>query len=163
MVRLTPLRTDFSASDVADLLISQVFKHHGLPTELVTDRDTRFTLAFFRRLMEKWEVKHKMSTSFHPQADGQIEVMNRTLEDYLRAFTRDGQDRWDEMLTMAEFAMNNAVNSSTGETLFFLNSGRHPVTPNIQEFSSWLAQVKTPREGYEHFVIDSSEDKFWLC
>ena len=85
--------------------------------------------------------------------------MNRTLEDYLRAFTRDGQDRWDEMLTMAEFAMNNAVNSSTGETPFFLNYGRHPVTPNIQEFGSRLAQVNTPREGYEHFVIDSPADQ----
>ena len=90
MVRLAPLRTDFSASDVVDLLVSQVFRHHGLPTELVTDRDMRFTLAFFRQLMEKWEVKQKMSTSFHPQTDGQTEVMNRTLEDYLRAFTRDG-------------------------------------------------------------------------
>ena len=65
MVRLTPLRTDFSASNVIDLLISQVFRHHGLPTKLVTDRDTRFTSAFFRRLTEKWEVKQKMSTSFH--------------------------------------------------------------------------------------------------
>ena len=53
MVQLTLLRTDFSASDIADLLISQVFRHHGLPTELVTDRDMRFTSAFFRRLTEK--------------------------------------------------------------------------------------------------------------
>ena len=70
MVRLVPLRTDFSASNVVDLLISQVFGHHSLPTKLVTDRDTRFTLAFFYRLTEKWEVKQKMSTSFHPQTDG---------------------------------------------------------------------------------------------
>ena len=91
--------------------------------------------------------------------DSQIEVMNKTLEDYLRAFTRDGQDRWDEMLTMVEFAMNNAVNSSIEETPFFLNYGRYPVTPNIPEFGSRLAQVNTPREGYEHFVIDSPTDK----
>ena len=143
MVRLALLRTDFSASDVADLLISQVFKHHGLPTELVTHRDMRFTSTFFRRLTEKWEVKQKMSTSFHPQTDGQTEVMNRTLEDYLKAFTRGGQDKWDEMLTMAEFTMNNAMNSSTRETPFFLNYGRHPMTPNIQEFGSRLAQVDT--------------------
>ena len=66
MVRLTLLRTDFLASNITDLLISQVFRYHGLPTELVIDRDTRFMSAFFRRLMEKWEVKQKMSTSFHP-------------------------------------------------------------------------------------------------
>ena len=146
-------------------MISQVFRHYGLPTELITDRDTRFTSVFFRRLIEKWEVKQKMSTSFHPQTDGQTEVMNRTLKDYLRAFTQDGRDRWDrwdEMLTMVEFAMNNAVNSSIGETPFFLNYGRHPVTPNIQEFGSRLAQVNTPREGYEHFVTDSPADKIRL-
>ena len=63
------------------------------------------------------------------------------------------------MLTMAEFAMNNAVNSSLGERPFFLNYGRHPVTLNIQEFGSRLAQVNTPREGYEHFVTDSPVDQ----
>ena len=57
--------------------------------------------------------------------------MNKTLEDYLRVFIRDGQDRWDEMLTMAEFAINSAVNLFIKETPFFLNYGRHPVTPNI--------------------------------
>ena len=55
--------------------------------------------------------------------------------------------------------MNNAMNSSTGKTPFFLDYGRHPVTLNIQEFGSRLAQVNTPREGYEHFVTDSPGDK----
>ena len=57
--------------------------------------------------------------------------MNKNLEDYLRAFTGDGQDRWDEMLTMAEFTMNNGVNTSTGETPIYLNYGKHPITPNV--------------------------------
>ena len=52
MVRLAPLRSSFSASDVADLLISQIFRHHGVPMDLVTNRDPGFTLAFFRRLTE---------------------------------------------------------------------------------------------------------------
>ena len=55
--------------------------------------------------------------------------------------------------------MNNAVNASTGETPFFLNYGRHPVTPNIQEFGSRLTQVNTPREGREHFVTGSAADQ----
>ena len=85
--------------------------------------------------------------------------MNRTVEDNLRAFTKDGQDRWDEMLTMAESAMNNAVNASTSETPFYLNYGKHPVTLNVQEFRSCLTQVNTPREGYEHFMTDSEADQ----
>ena len=85
-----------------------------------------------------------MSTLYHPQTDGQTEVMNRILKDYLRAFTRDGQDKWDEMLTIVEFAMNNSINASTIKTPFFLIYGTHPVTLNIQEFSSRLTQVDTP-------------------
>ena len=55
---------------------------------------------------------------------------------------------------MAEFTMNNAVNASIGETPFFLNYGKHPVTLNIPEISNRLTQVNTPQEGYEHFVTD---------
>ena len=69
MVRLAPLRMNFSASDVTDLLISQIFRHHGLPNELVTDRDTRFTSAFFRRLTEKWENEAENEYVF-PFTDG---------------------------------------------------------------------------------------------
>ena len=58
--------------------------------------------------------------------DGQTKVMHRTLEDYLKAIIRDGQDRWDKMLTMTEFAMNNAVNASIGETPFVLKYGNIP-------------------------------------
>lgn len=64
--------------------------------------------------------------------------MNRALENF-RAFTWDGKDRWNEMLTMAEFAMNNTVNASIGPTAFFPDYGENPVTPNIQEFGSRLA------------------------
>ena len=63
------------------------------------------------------------------------------------------------MLTMAELGMNNAMSVSIGETTFFLNYGKHPVTLNIEEFGSWLAQVNAPRKGYEHFVIDLATDQ----
>ena len=81
-----------------------------------------------------------------------------TLKDYLRTFARDGQDTWDEMLTMVEFAINNAMNAYIGKTPFSLNYGKHPMTPSIQEFGSWLTQVNTPREGYENFLTDSPAD-----
>ena len=56
MVRLVLLRTDFSPGDITDLLISQILRHHGLPTDLITERNLRFTLVLLRRLMEKWGV-----------------------------------------------------------------------------------------------------------
>ena len=70
-----------------------------------------------------------MSTSHHPQTDGQTERANRTIEDALRAFVAPHQSDWDEHLIAAEFAYNNSVQASTGFTPFYLNHGRHPHTP----------------------------------
>eukprot|EP00955_Chlamydomonas_euryale_P021670 228934-Chlamydomonas_euryale.AAC.1 len=70
-----------------------------------------------------------MSTSNHPQTDGQTERANRTLEDMLRAFVSPHHDDWDELLVNAEFAYNDSVNRTTGFTPFYLNYGRHPHTP----------------------------------
>jgi hypothetical protein len=70
-----------------------------------------------------------MSTSHHPETDGQSERANRTLEDMLRCYCHDRQDSWDTRLAAAEFAYNNSVQASTGFTPFFLDSGRHPHTP----------------------------------
>lgn len=98
----------------------------------------------------------KLSTTQHPQTDGQTEVVDGTLEDYLRAFTRDIQDRWDRLLTMVEFAMNSIANVPIGEMLFQYSYCRHPIVLNIQKFGAKLAQVDTPREKYAHIVIYSS-------
>ena len=63
--------------------------------------------------------------------------MNRILEDYLRSYTRSSQDQWDELLAMAEFAMNNSKNSSTNKTPFYLNYGRHPRSPLALGVEIW--------------------------
>ena len=70
-----------------------------------------------------------MSIAYHPQMDGQTKVMNQILEDYLCSYTRSNQDTWDELIAMAEFAMNNSKNSLTQETPFYLNYSRHPKSP----------------------------------
>ena len=73
--------------------------------------------------------KLAMSTAFHPQTDGQTERANRTLEDMLRAFVSYRQDNWDQYLSTAEFACNNAPNASTGMSPFHVNYGRDPYNP----------------------------------
>ena len=70
-----------------------------------------------------------MSTSFHPQTDGQTERANRTLEEMLRAFVSVRQDDWDEHLTAAELAINNSTQASSKETPFYLTYGRQVRTP----------------------------------
>ena len=70
-----------------------------------------------------------MSSAYHPQSDGQTERMNRVLEDMLRHYCDPSQTDWDEHLSLAEFAVNNAIQASTRFTPFMLNSGQHPRTP----------------------------------
>ena len=80
-----------------------------------------------------------MSTTYHPQTDGQTERANRTLEDMLRAFVNYRQDNWDECLPAAEFAYNNSIQASTGYTPFELDCGQAPIVP-----TSLLNQVSDP-------------------
>ena len=97
----------------------------------MSDRDPRFTSVFWRTLCELVRINPALSSAFHPQTDGQTERMNRILQDYLQCFVNPLRDNWDSLLGLAEYAINNSVNVSTGYTPFFLNTGRHPLNPLI--------------------------------
>ena len=107
----------------------EVFRRHGLPKQIVSDRGSVFDNKFFASVCELLGVSHTMSTAYHPQTDGQTERSNRTLEDMLRAFVSPSQDDWDLKLPCCEFAVNNAWNAATGSTPFFLSQGSHPRSP----------------------------------
>src|SRR5690606_40659264 len=113
-VHFVPSKTTDSATDVARLFFANVFRLHGMPTSIVSDRDAKFTSHFWKELHRLMDVKLAMSTAFHPQTDGQTERANQTLETILRAFVDQRQTNWDLLLPAAEFAYNNSVNPSTG-------------------------------------------------
>ena len=84
-----------------------------------------------------------MSTAFHPQTDRQTECTNRTLEQILRNYVSYKQDNWDQHLTMAEFAYNNAQQTSTKLSPFYMNTGQHPKTPaTLNKNSTTVAAVE---------------------
>ena len=129
MVHFAACTTTVDAPGAAKLFRDKVFAAHGLPVSIVSDRDTRFKSEFWSALMGLLGVKHKMSTAFHPQTDGQTERVNRVLEEYLRHYVNPSHDDWDEWLPLAEFAYNNSVHEAVGDTPFFLNYGVHPRVP----------------------------------
>ena len=126
MSHLIACKESIDAETFAELFLKSVVKYHGLPKDIVTDRGTLFTSRFWRSLCKKLDIETKLSTSAHPQTDGQSERTNQTLEQYLRAFVNYKQDNWSELLHFAEIAMNNAVNSSTKRSPFEINLGYHP-------------------------------------
>ncbi len=129
MVHFVPTTTTVGAEKLANIFHDNVIKLHGLPEEIVSDRDPRMTSHFWRQLMAKMGSKLSMSSAFHPQTDGQTERMNRILEDMLRNYVDPTQKDWDQHLASAEFAVNNAYHRGMRATPFFLNYGRHPRTP----------------------------------
>ena len=122
--------TTIDAKETARLFHDIVFARHGMPKRLVSDRDTRFTSHFWDALFEAMGTSFGMSTAYHPQTDGQTERVNRVLEEALRAYVDVWQTDWDCRLASMQFAYNTAKHSSTGETPFFLNYGRHPIIPS---------------------------------
>ena len=106
--------------------MQNVWKLHGLPRSVVSDRGPQFVAEFTRELYRLLGITLSTTTAYHPQADGQTERVNQELEQYLRVFINERQDDWDELLPMAEFQYNNHVHSGTQQTPFLLDSGRHP-------------------------------------
>ncbi|KAG2881151.1 hypothetical protein PC117_g26442 [Phytophthora cactorum] len=107
-----------------------VFKHHGMPLDIVPDRDPRFTARFWQEVFALLRTQLSMSTADHPQTDGQTERVNRVLGDLLKSYTHSFQ-QWSDCLPMEEFAINNSVHASTGHTAFYVNAMRHPRLPSM--------------------------------
>ena len=126
MAHFCPTTTEADAEETARLYLKYVFKHHGLPDDIVTDRGTQFTSRFTASLLKLCDIHSNKSTAFHPQSDGQTERVNQVLEQYLRIFCDHQQDNWLDILPLAEFAYNNAKHTSTRMSPFFANYGLHP-------------------------------------
>ncbi|KAJ3514734.1 hypothetical protein NLJ89_g2201 [Agrocybe chaxingu] len=126
MVHLIPSRTTYTAKQVAELMFEEVYRHHGLPKNIISDRDSLFTSVFWGTLHKLLGTSLKMSSAYHPQTDGSTERANRTVTQMLRQCISDDQKDWVAKLPAIEFAINSARSASTGYAPFFLNSGQMP-------------------------------------
>jgi transposase InsO family protein len=125
-IHLIPTTTTMTASQLASLLMGHVIVNHGMPRYITSDRDKLFTSKFWQSLTDLMGIEQRLTTAYHPQANGQTERANQTVEQYLRHYVNYQQDDWVTYLPMAQFAYNNAIHSTTGETPFFANYGYNP-------------------------------------
>jgi len=112
------------AKGLARLFRDNVWKLHGLPESVVSDRGSQFAVELTKELNKMLGIETKLLTVFHPQTDGQMEQMNQELEQYLRFFVDHRQKDWLEWLASAEFAVNNKVHTTTKVSPFMANYGR---------------------------------------
>ena len=116
------------AKDLATTFAREIWRLHGLPSDIVSDRGSVFISGFWKELMEHLGVELNLSTAFHPQTDGQTERVNQVLEGYLRHYSNFQQDDWSDLLPLAEHAYNIATSESTKVSPFFANYGFNPET-----------------------------------
>jgi transposase InsO family protein len=126
MRHIIPCKGTCDAEEVARLYVKHVWKLHGLPTTVVSDRGPQFVALFWKHLTRRLRIKTLLSTAYHPETDGQTERLNAILEQYLRAYVAYLQDDWADWLPLAEFAANSARSESTKVSPFFANYGFHP-------------------------------------
>ena len=134
---------------LAQAFAKEIWRLHGLPSSIISDRDTQFTSKFWGSLTELLGIRLRMSTAFHPQTDGQTERVNQTLEEYLRHYTNYQQDDWVSLLPMAEHAYNAAKSESTKLSPFYANFGFEPATqwvrPSVRKEGNPAAEWQVKR------------------
>jgi len=125
-VHFIPMHTTVTAEGAARLFLHYVWKLHGLPKCVVSDRRPQFVALFTKELYRLLGIRLSSSTAWHPQMDGQTECVNQELDQFLRLFVNEWQDDWYDLLPIAEFQYNNHVHSATQQPPFLLDTGRIP-------------------------------------
>ena len=119
-----PTQKNADAREAARLVFHEVVRVRGMPEQIISDRDSRFTGRFWRALFQKYGTTLSFSSSHHPQTDGQSEILNQQLEQYLRMFIQTDQKDWPDHLDTAELCYNNSFQEAIRMTPFELLHGR---------------------------------------
>jgi len=145
-----PCTKEETALSTAELFRDHVWCQHGLPSTVVSDCGSVFASNFLGELYRLLGIKHKMSTAFHPQTDGQTERLNRKINQYLQTYVNNHQSNWAKWIKIAQFVWNNTVSEVTTDSLFgitrsySLHMGIEPVqtiAPAAKDFAAIFNKV----------------------
>ena len=125
MIRLKATTTNVSLERIAKIYRDDIWKLHGIPRKILSDRGLQFTSKFMEEFTKALGTKRQLSIAYHPQTDGQTERINQEIGTFLQHYMNYQQDDWTNWLTTAEFQYNDKRHAATGKTPFELNFGRH--------------------------------------
>lgn len=121
-----PITHPYTAMSVAQAFLNHIYKLHGLPQVIISDRDKNFTSTLWQEIFRLSETTLNMSSSYHPQTNGQTERLNQCLETFLRCMVNACPKRWAQWLSLAEYWYNTTYHSSLGKTSFEVLYGHAP-------------------------------------
>lgn len=111
-VHFFPITTTYTAVQVAEVFFREVFKLHGIPRSIVSDRDCRFLSHFWQEGFHLCGTELTPSTSYHLQTDGQTEIVNKWVEGYLRNYVAGQQKAWLRWIYLCEYCYNTTYHMS---------------------------------------------------
>jgi hypothetical protein len=129
MAILVAYKKSITAEATAKLFFERVRVHFGIPQTIISDRDNQFFSTFWSSLWPLLDTKLTKSTTFHPQTDGQTEVVNRKIVHILRMYNSKHPRTWDESLLCVQHSYNRALHSSTGHNPFQVGLRFQPLGP----------------------------------
>ena len=154
---LVPCKSNLTAEGAADIHYRDVFRLHGLPKKVFSDRGPQFAARFMRALYKRLGIETGLTTAYHPEGNGKVERKNQEVEQYLRLFTNKRQDDWATHLPAAEFALNSRVHSGAAKAPFEIIYGYLPDftvpvgkrsnLPSLDERLQHLAKVREEAEA----------------
>ena len=127
--RFVPIKETWSLDKLVEAYVAEIIRYHGVPRDIVSDRDPRFCSRFWHALQDAMGSKLSMSTAFHAASDGQTERTIQTLEDMLRACALDFQGSWEKRLPLVEFSYNNSYHASIKMAPYEAHYGRKCRSP----------------------------------
>jgi len=121
-----PTHDTITSAELACLFVIHVFSKHRVPSHVMSDHSSEFVSYFFRSLGTALDMRLHFTSRYYPEANGQMEQTNQTLEQYFHIYCNYQQNNWSKLLPLVEFAYNNTPSATTGVSPFFANKGYHP-------------------------------------
>ena len=125
-VHFVPLTKLPSAMETAELMVQHVFRLHGIPVEMVSDRGPQFASQVWRAFCGALGARVSLTSGYHPQSNGQTERANQDLEAALRCVCARNPSSWSSQLPWVEYAHNSLSTSATGMSPFMVLYGFQP-------------------------------------
>jgi len=156
--------TNISSEEIAKIYTDDIWKLHGIPRKILSDRRPQFASKFMEELTKALGIKRQLSTAYHSQTDGQTKRINQEIGMFLRHYVNYQQDNWTNWIATVEFQYNNKKHTATERTPFELNFRRHPWKgdlmvqmdiPQVEDFliglqKSWEQATKAMEEAQKN-------------